>query len=68
MEWQPISTAQRDGTRVLVLTEDGMTVCADWGAMKGAALGWRTFQDDTGVWWYVSGVTHWIPIPELPIE
>ena len=59
MEWQPIETAPKDGTRVLV-HEPGMEPeIAHWSG---------------GVWWigqsddfqFPGGITHWMPLPEPP--
>lgn len=57
--WQPIETAPKDGTKVLVYTEYGRTFVAAW---------WEDYDD-----WryhyegYVTKPTHWMPLPEPPI-
>ena len=59
--WQPVETAPRDDTNVLVLCEDG-----------GILIG--CFAD--GMWWIEQTLaaayekrepTHWMPIPERPM-
>ena len=57
--WQPVETAPRDDTEVLVL-------CRDGGILIGAFAG--------GMWWIEQTFyekrepTHWMPIPERPKE
>lgn len=68
MAWQPISTAPKDGTDVLVC--QGATVAvAHWNLHLGGP-GWL---DDSGAaqhdyWNYVGCIspTHWMPLPEPP--
>jgi hypothetical protein len=67
MEWQPIETAPKDGTRILGWSSDARRVLpirwqgppktpADWPS------GWR---DDT-LFLYSKDVTHWMPLPPAP--
>ena len=64
MEWQPISTAPKDGRRVLVwIADTSFTGCAfahlwfyEDGDLGGGVDGF------TGDW----NVTHWMPLPEPP--
>ena len=57
--WQPVETAPRDDTEVLVLCHDG-------GILIGAFAG--------GMWWIEQTryeerkPTHWMPLPEPPHE
>ena len=58
MAWQPMSTAPRDGTSVLVRTKDGRIYQADcfdnrWWPLD---VGLRLFDEPP----------HWMPLPEAP--
>ena len=71
-DWQPIETAPKDGTRILLLTEHDV-LCGSWNGDEYAknprpywdndksrimgALHTRKFQP-----------THWMPLPEPPIN
>lgn len=67
MEWQPISTAPKDGRRVLVWIADknytGHAFAKLWfystdGRLGGGAEGFN------GGW----NITHWMPLPPPPKE
>jgi hypothetical protein len=65
VNWQPIDTAPRDGTRVLVWW--AYRLCADaahWDAESDGGE-WVGYFGDTG---YASDseCTHWMPLPEPP--
>ena len=55
-EWQPIETAPKDGTRVLVV-EDGEYHVAWW------RQGWTRAGDDYDI---AMEPTHWQPLPPYP--
>lgn len=61
MEWQPIETAPRDGTRILV-------VSGGWHDV--AYVGWN--DDDGEPVWFNGDVpvqaSHWMPLPAPPPE
>ena len=59
--WQPIETAPRDGTTILVY-EPGFFQTAAWEANEFKA-GWT---NASGGW--IGDVTYWMPIPEAPQE
>jgi hypothetical protein len=72
IDWQPISTAPRDGTRILLATAncqrveigrfcDGGHWVDDSSEEEGIQGNWRTT-----IGTYVSGPTHWAPLPEGP--
>lgn len=62
MEWQPIETAPKDGTPVILLRE-GKSVVAYWGGQYGS----RWCMDE---WIAAYGLdqhpTHWLPLPDPP--
>jgi len=68
-EWQPIETAPKDGTHILVVSETGISVCkyscGNWnGLIDGDTICYQEEQDD---WYYdVYKPTHWMPLPEPP--
>ena len=75
MNWQPIETAPKDGTDILIVTSRFQTVCvAMWSnycELGGfhAAPGWQVFDCDDG--YYSIGftqeeVSHWMPLPRPP--
>jgi len=57
--WQPIETAPRDGTAVLVY-DDGFFQTAAWYVGLRRA-GWTNAADS-----WLGDVTHWMPIPDGP--
>ena len=61
-EWQPIETAPKDGTRVLVV-ERGTVSIADWFDGNGWEPGACWWATDSGS---LRDVTHWMPLPEPP--
>ena len=76
-EWQPIETAPKDGTWVLVYSaeairdEDGGRKIAvaqytdDLNGRKGV-WHWQFAWYDGGYYGWVDNVTHWMPLPEAP--
>jgi len=59
MTWQPIETAPKDGTSVLVYDE-GIIVISHWIGESDDMLGWW----DNGI--MDPSPTHWMPLPEPP--
>jgi hypothetical protein len=63
--WQPIETAPKDGTQILIFSR-----------AEGRAIASFSHIDADGtVWWksgefpdYSSGATHWLPLPKGPSE
>jgi hypothetical protein len=78
MNWQPIETAPKDGTRVLLLNESGEIEVAGYVEdfyersefVRKAKDGdvYRTVLVDCGYWQTEVAVcpTHWMPLPEPP--
>jgi len=56
-QWQPIDTAPKNGTELLLLDKCGAMVTGAW--------------DEIGAWMFPWGfmeinATHWMPLPPLP--
>lgn len=70
MTWQPISTAPKDGTWIIVylaswrIPPSKMSI-VHWLTMKEGE-GWHDVEEDEGP--ILSPVTHWIALPEPPTE
>ena len=84
MNWQPIATAPKDGTYILVYDasnleqyhdEDIMIVfwhdCAEGLGSHKAIMAWcekDSYNDEQGGWYEASYATHWMPLPDPPKE
>ena len=75
MQWQPIETAPRDGTRVLLVTKYKLVCEAFYSTpekhIKGGSppqYGWCTSynEDDPFYNSYEENPTHWMPLPTPP--
>lgn len=75
MEWQPIETAPRDGTNILIYVPRAAEA-GDMATVHWHARGWHA---SDGAWvstygevghdeWYASDPTHWMPLPPPPGE
>ncbi len=66
-KWQPIETAPRDGTRVLVFSRHSSEpFIASWERAEAGFEAWAT-----GAPWrrlFHEGVTHWMAPPAPPID
>ena len=63
MEWRDISTAPKDGTRVLIKAD--CYLVAGFGQVFGTdKVGWLIVND---VWCPDEFVTHWMPLPNPPM-
>ena len=61
MEWQPIETAPKDGTWVLVCQgQNNIIRSAKW------SIDYDHWEVSSGAMSYIAGVTHWMPLPEPP--
>ena len=79
-EWQPIETAPKDGTYILLaggepdpIFSDGWDapmVSARWDTLDSgynpSDTGWRFCSFDSGIYGSYSNPTHWRPLPDLP--
>ena len=72
-EWQPIETAPKDGTKILVFCRHGECEISEWYEC------WKTnyvlvegteyFEKHETLYqegWNSNGFTHWMPLPEPP--
>ena len=72
-EWQPIDTAPKDGTRVLVVVTGDVFIAhwSDEAAFERCETkpGWQIFASDGDCWyaWAVDDATHWMPLPSGPL-
>jgi hypothetical protein len=64
-EWQDISTAPKDGTRVLLLTGRSEVAVGFWGINKSHLYLLSQWLTDLGP---SSRATHWMPLPAPPRE
>ena len=72
--WQPISTAPKDGTKVVLLIEHDQAVVASWQAIEDFAMWVTAGEDDCPNSWEGFGCyadsdqpTHWQPLPPAPL-
>lgn len=66
-EWQPIETAPRDGTAILVT--DGQTQRVAWTqhpAEHGNVAAWTYYITRSGAYVVIMNPTHWMPLPSPP--
>lgn len=81
--WQPIETAPKDGTEILVLDYKGRVSVAVWVTAKieldrstagnmeywqGVCCGWKAWTGRNELNFECEKITHWTPLPELPKE
>jgi hypothetical protein len=71
-EWQPIETAPKDGTQILVWDGANAQVAEFYVRADGSSsweLGHRWVNGHTRESWSCSGVlTHWMPLPARPSD
>lgn len=72
MTWQPIETAPRDGTKILLITGMGIQI-ARWFASRGEygpgwCVGATIVHPTRDAIVNTSTVTHWMPLPEPPVR
>ncbi len=73
MKWQPIETAPKDGTRILIFDDHGVQFIAKWSdeAEHGydmRAPGWQIHYCHEDLWYSAATNTasHWMPLPDPP--
>ena len=65
MNWQPIETAPKDGTHILLARTDSEWVCQ--GRYVCDDKGWYELNNDASDHWGGEIYpTHWMPLPEPP--
>ena len=64
MAWQPIGTAPRDGSIVLLLIDGDCPVTAYHGATEFEEWSWISPLDPDVLY---NEATHWAPIPDWPL-
>lgn len=58
MDWQPIETAPKDGTRIIVIP---------YGDIFDLSVSWFIEGDDRWAnWHWIEAPTHWMPLPKPP--
>ncbi len=73
-EWQPIETAPKDGSSILIVY-----ICPLDGPLVKEAQWWkRWYTDETNQGWMLANLdeeygdyiepTHWMPLPEPPVS
>jgi len=76
-QWQPISTAPKDGRPVMLLSPGGRVCVASYGEMAFVGTGWSVIVpcmggtgrgSDTHIHFQEDQPTHWMPLPEPPKE
>lgn len=67
-KWQPIETAPKDGTLILIYEKGGRIQVAKW-LLDGPGYCWcvQLTQVLSGDTYPTTDVTHWMPLPEPPM-
>jgi len=66
MGWQPIETAPKDGTQVLLHLSDGQATVAEYVMATDGFAGWEVAHTERGAIYLMIRATHWMPLPEPP--
>jgi hypothetical protein len=70
MEWQPIGTAPKDGTPILVWGKCTGEIRGEYRYQSAVVAEWsdlgEEWQMDTDTYGVSVDATHWMPIPEPP--
>jgi hypothetical protein len=65
MDWQPIETAPKDGTRILVAIDEDME-CAAWALYDDEEGGGRWIDAMGEAVWNGEEPEYWMPLPKSP--
>ena len=64
-KWQPIETAPKDGTRIIVWLEHNPKLGHDPSYSHATTAYWTDFNNGGWVWHGICGnITHWMPLPD----
>ena len=65
MNWQPIETAPKDGTKILIYDVHALICVCSWEAVPFYGtdddFGWVSDESDAEIY-----PTHWMPLPPFP--
>ena len=64
MQWQPIETAPKDGTEIIVFEKGGVICTAYWESGYFGHSGWTHHQSRSDV--DAVNPSHWMPLPNPP--
>jgi hypothetical protein len=69
-QWQPIATAPKDATAILITDGETCAVAfwSDIAAQCNGGMGWRDFGDLGWGGMYDKEPTHWMPLPAVPAD
>lgn len=71
-EWQPIETAPKDGTKILVACAYGGVEISEWCELERFHWEhvdgnlWRKVEEEPSCFWNSNHPTHWMPLPPPP--
>lgn len=65
-EWQPIETAPKDGTRIVLATSD-TAYAGRWAESQYIGMWWMS-GDYVAAFSKMNPPTHWMPLPQPPKE
>lgn len=65
MEWQPVETAPKDGTKILVWNGHGVHTAA-WAACRSEVCAEMRWVSTEVGFLSFEGCTHWMPLPAPP--
>lgn len=74
--WQPIETAPKDGTEILVWCKSGGVARVRWNSYRHDGMDWQDWEmradrwhaahDPVGDQLYATVASHWMPLPSPP--
>ena len=67
-EWQPIETAPKDGTDILLYTLKHEQIVGVFKTRTDGSAFWECGVYPTGFSAIVNVITHWMPLPDPPVD